>query len=89
MLGVSSRGPGRGAASGCAATLTFLWRLRQAHPVRAALLLLVAAGVTLAFQVYTARMYMANAWWVAAAGVRGDAGDAGDGRFPRAGPRDE
>lgn len=43
----------------------FLWRLRTTHPIRAALLLLVAAGVTLAFQVYAVTLYEALNWWIA------------------------
>ncbi|MBV9791143.1 MAG: glycosyltransferase family 39 protein [Chloroflexi bacterium] len=45
--------------------LTWLWRLHAAYPIRAAALLLVAAGVTLAFQVYAVGMYQALGWWVA------------------------
>ncbi|HEX6289386.1 MAG TPA: glycosyltransferase family 39 protein [Herpetosiphonaceae bacterium] len=45
--------------------LMFLWHLRTSHPLRAALLLLLAAVVTLAFQSYAVSMYMANPWWVA------------------------
>ncbi len=43
-----------------------LWRLRQAHPVRAALLLIGAAGITLAYQVYAVAMYQSSGWWLAA-----------------------
>ena len=45
---------------------TFVWGLRATHPIRAALLLLTAAAVTLAFQVYAVWMYGALAWWIAA-----------------------
>lgn len=45
--------------------VVWLWRLRAAHPLRAALLLLAAAAVTLAFQVYAVQMYGVLAWWVA------------------------
>lgn len=45
--------------------VTFLWRLRTAHPIRTALLLLVAAGVTLAFQVYAVSIYQSLDWWIA------------------------
>jgi 4-amino-4-deoxy-L-arabinose transferase-like glycosyltransferase len=54
--------------------LSFLWRLRRTHPTHAALLLLAAAGVTLAFQVYAVRMYMTNSWWVAVPVALGVAG---------------
>lgn len=43
----------------------YLAMLGAAHPVRAALLLLAAAGATLGFHVYAARMYAANTWWMA------------------------
>lgn len=45
--------------------MRFLWQLRDAHPIRSALLLLVATGVTLAFQVYAVGMYDSLGWWVA------------------------
>ncbi|GAB4197629.1 MAG: glycosyltransferase family 39 protein [Roseiflexaceae bacterium] len=45
--------------------VAFLWRLRAEHPARAAALLLVAALVTLAFQVYAVAMYQSLSWWVA------------------------
>ncbi len=54
--------------------VTFLWRLRETHPIRTALLLLVAAGVTLAFQVYAVSMYQSLDWWVAIPVVLGVAG---------------
>jgi hypothetical protein len=43
----------------------WLWNLRGAHPIRAAVLLLVAAAVTLGFQVYAVAMYDTLGWWVA------------------------
>lgn len=49
-----------------AMSVQFLWQLHRTHPIRAALLLLVAAGATLAFQAYAVTMYMTNRWWVAA-----------------------
>ena len=54
--------------------ITFLWRLRRRRPGRAALLLLVAAAVTLAFQVYAVRMYMTSVWWLALPAALGIAG---------------
>jgi 4-amino-4-deoxy-L-arabinose transferase-like glycosyltransferase len=45
--------------------MRFLWRLRLTDPLRAALLLLVAAIVTLAFQVYAVAMYQVLDWWLA------------------------
>jgi 4-amino-4-deoxy-L-arabinose transferase-like glycosyltransferase len=43
----------------------FLWHLRTTHPIRAALLVLAAVGVTLAFQVYAVSMYQSLSWWIA------------------------
>lgn len=45
--------------------VAFLWRLRASRPVRAALLLLGAAGVTLVFQLYAVGMYGSLGWWLA------------------------
>lgn len=42
-----------------------LWRQRAERPLRAALLLLAAAAVTLAFQVYAVALYASLGWWVA------------------------
>ncbi len=54
----------------------FLWRQRDQHPGRAALLLLAAASATLAFQIYAVGMYRSLAWWVALPVVLGLAGAA-------------
>lgn len=43
----------------------YLWRMRAARPAWATLLLLGAAGATLAFQAYAVAMYQSLAWWVA------------------------
>jgi 4-amino-4-deoxy-L-arabinose transferase-like glycosyltransferase len=45
--------------------VTFLWRWHQTHPFRAALLMFIAAGVTLAYQVYAVAMYQSLGWWMA------------------------
>jgi hypothetical protein len=45
--------------------IVFLWRLHKTHPIRAAVLILVDAGATLAFQVYAVAMYQSIAWWIA------------------------
>jgi 4-amino-4-deoxy-L-arabinose transferase-like glycosyltransferase len=43
----------------------YLWQLRATHPLRALFLLIVAVGLTLAFQSYAVvKYYMANGWWV-------------------------
>lgn len=45
--------------------LAYLWELRASHPQRAALLLLVAASLTLGFQIYAVGMYNTLGWWIA------------------------
>ncbi|HEY0606900.1 MAG TPA: glycosyltransferase family 39 protein [Herpetosiphonaceae bacterium] len=45
--------------------VTWLWRLHATYPLRAAVLLLVSAAVTLAFQIYAVAMYQSTAWWIA------------------------
>ena len=46
-----------------------LWQLRTRRPWMAATLLLVGAGLTLAFQAYTARVFTSNTWWLPLAGA--------------------
>jgi 4-amino-4-deoxy-L-arabinose transferase-like glycosyltransferase len=41
-----------------------LWQLRAHRPWLAALLVLVGAGLTLAFQAHTARIFTSNTWWL-------------------------
>jgi 4-amino-4-deoxy-L-arabinose transferase-like glycosyltransferase len=56
--------------------VVWVWRLRATQPVRAALVLLTAAGVTLAFQVYAVAMYQSLGWWVVLPVVLGGLGGA-------------
>jgi 4-amino-4-deoxy-L-arabinose transferase-like glycosyltransferase len=44
--------------------VVLLWRWRQSRPWQASLLLLLAAGGTLLFQVYTARAFVQNLSWL-------------------------
>ena len=51
--------------------VTWLWRLRQSHPVQATLLLIVASVVTLVFQIYAVALYQSLSWWVALPAIMG------------------
>lgn len=42
-----------------------LWHWRKTHPFRAAMVMLIAASVTLAYQVYAVAMYQTVGWWLA------------------------
>ena len=52
-------------AATVAVGMVFLWRLHQTHPIRASLMLIAAAAVTLAYQVYAVNMYQSSGWWLA------------------------
>jgi hypothetical protein len=49
-------------AARVAVGMAFMWRSHATHPMRAALLLLRAASVTLAYQLYAVNLYQSSGW---------------------------